>query len=100
MFANCSSRPLPITFPVAANLAAKCGTKDHRGLASVIDAAMILAPCRFTCILVEITARDVMMRTDFHATKAAKETFGLVGASAVILEGNAVIDPARIPASV
>ena len=40
-----STRPLPIALPVATNATIKRSTKDHCGLATVINAAAVLAPC-------------------------------------------------------
>ena len=39
----------------------------------------------------------MVVRAGFHAAQAAKVAFGLVGANALILERNRVIDAARIP---
>jgi len=41
-----------------------------------------------------------MVRSGFHATKAAKEALGLIGANAFVIERNRVIDAARIPSGV
>ena len=44
--------------------------------------------------------RDMVMRSDFGAAKAAEIAFGLVGANPVIHKRYRVIDAVRLPASV
>src|SRR5690606_6842422 len=60
----------------------------------------ILAPASFGCIGVEIRSGDMVVRPDLHAAKAAEIAFRLIGADALVIERNRVIDPAGIPTGV
>jgi len=60
------------------------GIGNDQILLAVADAAVIFAPIHFASISREIRTADMVMRTDFGAAQAAKETFSLIGASLTI----------------
>ena len=45
----------------------------------------------------EILARDVVVRADFHPAQAREVAFSLIGADPFVVIPNAVIDPVRVP---
>ena len=59
---------------------------------SVAHAAVVFTPCHFIGIGCEVRLGNVMVCSDFSATKAAKETVGLVCARLAVRIGLAVID--------
>src|SRR5277367_4923525 len=68
-------------------------TAGGHELRAVGGAAGVLTPGHFAGILVQITTSDVMVLTDFGATKAGEIAFRLIGAGAILAVGAPMVDP-------
>ena len=62
-------------------------------------AEVILAPCGFVDILVEILVRDVVVLALYRAAQAGEVALGLIGAGAVPRERLRMVDPVRLVAA-
>ncbi len=48
---------------------------------------VVLAPCRFVCIGLEVSAADVMVRSDLSASKPSEIAFCLIGKRRPLRQG-------------
>ena len=62
-------------------------------LRAVVDPPHILTPCHLAGVLVKVLAADSVVLAKLGPAQAAEEALDLIGACAVIGEGEAVIDP-------
>jgi hypothetical protein len=87
-----SSHSLPIPAPASRLRAVERGAANPLVRCAVIDPPHILAPRHRASVLVEILAADLRVLTEPGPTQAAEEALDLIGAGAVIGEGDAVVD--------
>lgn len=92
--------PLPVPAPVPALGMRQRIASDPAVRRPVILTPHILAPCHLTGVEAQVDAADVVMLADLGATQAREVALGLVGAGAVIREGDAVVDAVRGEAGV
>src|SRR3954468_864184 len=72
---------------------------DLAGQPAVVGHPPVLAPAHFRGVAPEAEAGDVVMDPDLGPAHPAEETFGLVGAGAVLGIGFLVVDPGHDVAS-
>jgi hypothetical protein len=70
--------------------------RNRAVLFAVRNAAIVFAPCDLGCIGVQVQAADVMVLAKLGAAQPRKVGLGLIGAGAILAEGDLVIDPAHV----
>jgi hypothetical protein len=66
---------------------------------AIVDAAMILHPCAVRGVSVKVTGAHFVMLPADHSPQPRKEALSVIGANAIVHEGEAMVDPlVRIPA--
>ena len=89
--------PLPVPLPRPRHARRHSRPHNAMSLRAVVDAAVVFAPCHFAGVGVQIRPGDMVVRADFGAAQAREVAFGLVRASALVLERDRVIDAVRLP---
>lgn len=84
--------PLPIAAPISALGMGKRVGGGALELRAVVLPPHVLAPCHLPGVERQIDARDVVVLAVLGPAQPGEVALGLVGASAVVREGEAVID--------
>lgn len=84
--------PLPVPAPASRLRRAQRVAANPLVLRAVVDSPHILAPSHLAGILVKVLVADPVVLAKLGPTQAAEEALDLIGAGAVIGEGEAVID--------
>jgi hypothetical protein len=88
---------VPIAGPNQTFRASKCGANDRVPIRAVRLAPIILAPCRFICVLKEQVTADPMMLADLRAAEPREIRLGLINVRAVLgLVLDRVVDPPHV----
>jgi len=85
--------PLPIPAEIHGRAALHGKGRDRPGLVAIRHAAIVFAPRAFLSVSKQIRPRDMVMRADFGAAKAAEILLYHVRAGAIRRIGFSVVDP-------
>lgn len=89
--------PLPVAFPVPANLSAHRIADQRVRQCAVVSAAIVFQPCRVVRVLVKVLRANVVVLTNDYAAQTQEIAFDHVGVLTVVAVNLRVIHALNIP---